>query len=387
MAEDEGEERSQEPTEKRKQDAREEGRILTSKEAMVFAAFAVGTGLVMASVSLMPQAVAAWRGYFRLDQASTLQDQMFARIGHAFWEMLLIGLAVATPLAMAAIGIQAALGGINFAPKAVGFKFDKLNPLTGLGRMVSMQAVVELVKSMIKIVLLGSVSLMVLKDYLPKMDRLWAVGPGDAAGVMGEALIQLMFSMTLVLLGIGIMDLIWQWRSMNKQMMMTLQEVKQEMKEQNGSPEVKGRLRQLQMEASRRAAKQRKALPDVAKATTVITNPTHFAVAIRYAPGETRAPVILAMGKGPMAQEIRDRARKHGVTMLRIPVLARALYFTGDIGAEIQEGLFAAVAAVLAHVYRLDRGEAGDIPDVDLPAELRFTEQGRPETPPSDAAG
>jgi flagellar biosynthetic protein FlhB len=165
-------------------------------------------------------------------------------------------------------------------------------------------------------------------------------------------------------------------------MMMTFQEVKQESKEQNGSPEVKGRLRQLQMEASRRAARQRKALPDVANATAVITNPTHFAVAIRYVQGDTRAPVILAMGKGPMAQEIRDRARKHGVTMLQSPLLARALYFTGDIGMEIQEGLYSAVAAILAHVYRLDRGEAGDLPDIDLPPELRFGENGRAEAPP-----
>lgn len=385
MAEEEGEERSHQPTEKRKQDAREEGQILTSKEAMVFAGFAVGTGLVMASGGLMPQAVAAWRDYFRLDRAEVLQDQIVVRGTQAFWEILIIGVAVALPLLIATLGIQWVTGGISLAPKALGFKADKLDPLAGLGRMVSVNALVELIKSVAKVVLLGGVALAVMRGDLPQMDRLWAVSAAEAAAILGTALVRLMLALTLVLLVIGGADLLWQWLSLNKKMMMTFQEVKQESKEQNGSPEVKGRLRQLQMEASRRAAKQRNALPDVATATAVVTNPTHFAVAIRYVPGETRAPVIVAMGKGPMAQEIRDRARKHRVPLLSIPPLARALYFTGDIGTEIQEGLYAAIAAVLAHVYRLDRGEAGDIPDIDLPAELRFTEHGRPEGPAADA--
>lgn len=383
MAEDDGEERSQEPTDKRKQDAQEEGRVLSSKEAMVFAGFATATGLVMAAAALMPHAMSLWRGYLQLDRATVLQDQILTRSLSAFWEILIVAVVAGLPLAFAALGIQWATGGLHFAPKALGFKPDKLDPLKGLGRMVSLNALVELVKSVVKVVLLGAIAVTVLRGDLPQMDRLWAVSPVEAAGVLGAALIRLMLALTLGLLVIGAADLLWQWLTLRKQMMMTFQEVKQEMKEQNGSPEVKGRLRQLQMEASRRAARQRKALPDVAKATAVITNPTHFAVAIRYVQGDTRAPVILAMGKGPMAQEIRDRARKHGVTTLRSPVLARALYFTGDIGTEIQEGLYSAVAAILAHVYRLDRGEAGDPPDIDLPPELRFSENGRAEMPPA----
>ena len=122
-----------------------------------------------------------------------------------------------------------------------------------------------------------------------------------------------------------------------------------------------------------------KALPDVANATAVITNPTHFAVAIRYVQGDTRAPVILAMGKGPMAQQVMERGRKVGLAPLQVPLLARALYFTGEIGAEINEQLFAAVAAVLAHVYRLERGEGSNLPEVEVPPELRFNEFGRME--------
>ena len=200
-----------------------------------------------------------------------------------------------------------------------------------------------------------------------------------AAAVMAESVLRLMWGLTLGLAGIAALDLVWQVLRLRKQLMMTLQQVKEEMKEQNGSPEVKGRIRQLQMEVGRRAARQRKALDDVPRATAIVTNPTHFAVALRYVPGETRAPVILAMGKGLMAQEVIARGRAAGLAPVQIPVLARALYFTGDIGAEIDEQLYAAVAAVLAHVWRLDQGEGSVLPDVDLPPGLRFAEDGRRE--------
>lgn len=380
MAEqDDGAERSQEPTQKRKDDAREEGRVLTSKEAMVFAGFAMATGLLAAAPAVMPWLVARFAAMFRLPAAPDLADRVAAASDGALWLVLGVSVVVALPLALAAIAIQAAIGGVHFAPKALGFKADKINPLAGLQRMVSAQALAELVKAVAKVTVLGVVAAILLKGMLPAMDRLWAMGAAQSAAVIGDALYRLMLGLTLVLLVVGAADLVWQWRSLNKGMMMTFEEVKQEAKEQNGSPEVKGRIRQLQMEASRRSGRERKALADVPTATAVITNPTHFAVAIRYAPGDTRAPVIVAMGRGPMAAEIRDRAARAGIAQLRIPLLARALYFTGDIGAEIAEGLYAAVAAVLAHVYRLDRGEAGPPPDIDLPPELRFTEQGRPE--------
>jgi flagellar biosynthetic protein FlhB len=200
-----------------------------------------------------------------------------------------------------------------------------------------------------------------------------------AAVVMGEATLRLMIGLALGLAAIAVLDVALQIFKMRKQLMMTLQEVKEESKEQNGSPEVKGRLRQMQMQASRDGAKRRRALDDVPRATAIVTNPTHFAVAIRYVPGETRAPVILAMGKGPMALEIMARGRKVGLAPVQIPLLARALYFTGEIEAEINEQLYAAVAAVLAHVYRLDRGEGSAPPDVNLPPELRFSEFGQNE--------
>ncbi len=378
-AENDGAEKSQEPTQKRKDDAREDGTVLTSKEALIFAGFAVGTGLMALAPAAMPQMVPEWGAYFRLGAVRDLDGLVSARIGGAFWQVLGVAVLVAVPMVMATIAAQVVLGGLHWSPKAMGFKGNRISPLAGLKRMFSGTALVELGKAIAKVVVLGAISWGMVQGALPGLDRLWQQTPGAAAAVMGGAALRLMAGLALGLAAIAVLDVAWQVIKLRKQLMMTLQEVKDENKEQNGSPEVKGKLRQLQMQASRDGAKRRRALDDVPRATAIVTNPTHFAVAIRYVPGETRAPVILALGKGPMALEIMERGRKVGLAPVQIPLLARALYFTGEIGAEINEQLYAAVAAVLAHVYRLDRGEGSVLPDIDLPPELRFSEFGQRE--------
>jgi flagellar biosynthetic protein FlhB len=187
---------------------------------------------------------------------------------------------------------------------------------------------------------------------------------------------RLFAALTLVLGVIGAADLLWQSHTMQKSLWMTFDEVKRENREDNGSPEVKGRLRRMQMEASRRGARERAALVDVPTASAVITNPTHFAVAIRYVPGQDNAPEIIATGRDRMAAQIIARARKAGVPILGMPPLARALYFTGEIGGVIHAGLYGAVAVVLAHVWRVERGLREDLPEIDLPDDLKFDAQG-----------
>ncbi len=377
MAEDDGAEKSQEPTQKRKDDARDDGTVLTSKEAMIFAGFAVGTGLMAMAPAVLPGMVPEWGGYFRLGAVADLDSQISGRIGQAFWQVLLIAVLVAVPMMAATIAAQVVMGGMHWSPKAMGFKANRIDPLAGIKRMFSGTALMELGKAIAKVVVLGAISWGMVEGMLPALDRLWQQTPGAAAVVMGMAALRLMIGLALGLAAIAVLDVALQVFKLRKQLMMTLQQVKEESKEQNGSPEVKGRLRQMQMQASRDGAKRRRALDDVPRATAIVTNPTHFAVAIRYVPGETKAPVILAMGKGPLALEIMARGRKVGLAPVQIPLLARALYFTGEIGAEINEQLYAAVAALLAHVYRLDRGEGSAPPDVDLPPELRFSEFGQ----------
>lgn len=380
MAEaDDGAERSHEPTQKRKDDAREEGQVLTSKEALVFAGFAVATGLLTMAPAVLPGLVPVWSDYLRIGRGEDLGDLVTQRIGAAFWHILGASVVVALPLMLAIVGLQAVLGGLHWSPKAMAFNPARINPGAGLARMVSSTALMELAKAIGKVLVLCGISWLVVSGMLPLLGRMDQLEAGAALGVLGGAVVKLVSALTLGLAAIGAADLAWQIVAMRKKLMMTFEEIKKESKEQNGSPEVKGRLRQLQMEASRKGASQRRALEDVPRATAIVTNPTHFAVAIRYVPGETRAPVILAMGKGPMAIEVITRARKVGLEPLQIPLLARALYFTGDIGAEINEQLFAAVAAVLAHVYRLERGEGSHLPEIEVPEDLRFDEFGKAE--------
>ena len=158
---------------------------------------------------------------------------------------------------------------------------------------------------------------------------------------------------------------------------MSPQELKDEHKQSEGSPEIKSRIRRLQMEASRRASEQGAAVEQAGEATAIITNPTHFAVALKYVPGEMKAPVILAMGRGKIAERIIAKGEESEVTIFRSPLLARALYFTSEIGQEINDGVYTAVAAVLAYVFRLDRGETPPEPMFEIPSELQFDEFGK----------
>ena len=160
---------------------------------------------------------------------------------------------------------------------------------------------------------------------------------------------------------------------------MTKQEVKDEHKQTDGSPEVKAKIRRMQMEKSRESSKQREALENVSNATAVITNPTHFAVALKYNPGEIGAPTIIAMGQGAIARQIMERAYEHKITIFRSPLLARALYFTGEIGNEISDKLYNAVAIALAYIYRIEQGQTAEEPDITIPDELTFDEFGNIE--------
>lgn len=379
MAENEdGQEKSFEPTERKKEQAREEGKVVTSKEMFVFISLAMGTLMIAALQGTLGGVSGHWAGYLRVPEGADLDSLIMANISQAWNDVLFAGLIVSVPVAIAIILLQLAMGGINFAPKAAGFKAEKINPLAGIKRMFSKQALVDLVKSVLKVVFLAAVAVVVLQGMLPDIDRMWAADAGSATAAIIRDAALLMAALTVVLAMIGALDLAWQMYSLRESLMMTFKEVKDENKEANGSPEIKSKLRQMQYESSRRAAKERAALTDVPQATAIVTNPTHFAVAMRYVPGEMEAPVVLASGKGHMAREIIRIGASAGINNVRIPLLARALYFTTDIGMQIDERLYTAVAALLGYVYQLDRGFAVDVPDIDLPAELHLNEFGKP---------
>ena len=193
---------------------------------------------------------------------------------------------------------------------------------------------------------------------------------------MGQSFPKLLFVLLIGLAIIAAIDYFWQRHIFIQGLRMTKQEIKDEFKQTEGSPEVKAKIRRKQMEASANTAKQAAALDDVKNATAVITNPTHFAVALKYEVGTKGAPTILALGKGPMAKNIIERAENAKITLFRSPLLARALFFTGEIGQEINDKLYTAVAVALAYIYKIDRGEFASEPEIKVPVDMQFNEQG-----------
>ena len=285
---------------------------------------------------------------------------------------------MALPLMIVSILTQAAVAGsLNFAPKALAFKGNRINPLKGLKRMVSVKALVELGKASLKVVSLFAVAIGILYVQAPKILQLPFRSLGEAVASASSMFPAVLGGLLVMLAVVALLDFMWQRHTHIKQLKMSKQEQKDEHKQTDGSPEVKAKIRRMQMESSANAARQQAALDDVPNATAIITNPTHFAVALQYDVGSSDAPKILAMGRGKMAEMIIERGNESKITIFQSPLLARALFFSGDIGAEIPEMLYQAVAVVLAYIYRVDRGENLERPDVELPKDMRFDEFGR----------
>ena len=381
MAEEnqDGQEKTEEPTQQRLQKAAEEGQMLTSKEMMVFTTLAAGLLLFMALSPFFDIGLGAWSQLFVIDSAKNLETLGLAKVRYGFWLVILATVIFGIPLMIVTVLTQAAVGGLNFSNKAYNFKSNKINPISGLKRIFSMKGLVELGKAVLKVVLLFSIGALVILQQLPSITHLSLSSLGQGIGRVTELFPYLVGALLIALLIIGAIDYAWQRHSHKQKLMMTLKEVKDESKQTHGSPEVRAKIRRMQMQKSQESARQRDALDNVSSATAVITNPTHFAVALKYAAGQAGAPEVVAMGRGPLAQQIIDRAKDARVTTLRIPMLARALYFTSEIGGEIAEGLYNAVAVILAYVFRIDSGESLDMPELTLPPELRFDENGNLE--------
>ena len=380
MAENEdGQEKTEEPTQKRLEKAAEDGQLLTSKEVMVFTTLAMGLLLYIGLSPFADVALNAWGRLFIIDSVENLDTLGMAKVRSGFGLIILATLIFGIPLVIITIMTQAAVGGLNFSNKAYSFKPNKIDPIAGLKRIFSVKGLVELAKAVLKVVLLFSVGALIIYMQLADIMQLSASSLGQGMSRVSEVFPLLVGALLIALLIIAAIDYAWQRHTFTQQLRMTLKEVKDESKQTNGSPEVKQKIRRMQMEKSHESARQRDALDNVADATTVITNPTHFAVALKYTAGQAGAPEVLAMGRGPLAQQIIERANAARVTTLQIPMLARALYYTSEIGGEIAEGLYNAVAVVLAYVFRVDNGETPDMPELTLPPELRFDENGNLE--------
>ncbi|MEL7300705.1 MAG: EscU/YscU/HrcU family type III secretion system export apparatus switch protein [Pseudomonadota bacterium] len=376
-----GQEKTEEPTEKRRADARKDGQVVTSTEVFVLVTLATATLIYLVGRAQLPGLAGLWAQGFVISPGTALDGLLIARTGYLLaWTAA--AAAIGLPLIAVILAAQAGVGGLNFATKAIGFKPEKIDPLKGFQRMFSMRALVELSKATLKVLLLLGAGLIAVWPLYPAFETAASQSTGDAIALLGTAMLRLLGGVLVGLLLIAAIDLVWQIHQNTQQLRMSRQEIKDEVKEAEGAPEQKAEQRRRQRDASRRAA-ERKALDDVPSANAIITNPTHFAVALRYDPASGKAPIIVAMGKGDLARELIRRGRLATVKTLRVPPLSRALFFHGTLGKEIPEALYAAVAVVLAHVWRLDRGMAGPLPAVSLPEELLFDEFGRPASRPS----
>ena len=379
MAEEsqDGQEKTEEPSQRKLEKAREDGKVVTSKEMFVFTGLAAGLITALSIVAFGRQPLTNWGGLFTLDAKTHIDSLILAHMDYAQWFLIKGTIIFGLPIMIVTILTQFGVGGLIFAPKAVAFKGSRINPLSGLKRMFSLKALVELGKSILKVAFLFGIGFVVIVYFMPGIIWFPNGTMANALNMMSSLIPTLIGGLLIGLFIIAVLDFAWQRYDFMKQMRMSRQDQKEEFKQTEGSPEVKAKIRRMQMEASANASKQREALSQVGEATAVITNPTHFAVALKYEVGSAGAPTVLAMGRGVMAEQIIERANSADVTVFQSPLLARALFFTSEIGGEISEALYNAVAVVLAYIYRVDQGDVAERPSVDVPSDLRFSENGQ----------
>ncbi len=375
MAEESGQEKTEEPSAKRLNDAREKGQVPRSKEfttVIVLIASAVtlmfiGEGLIQSIGKVMKKSFSFTRK--EIFDPAALAD-------HFWFSIETISLDLGTFLAitvLAALIAPTSIGGWNFSAKAFGVKLEKLDPLKGLKRILGPQGLIELIKALGKFILVGVISTFIIWGL---RDQLLTLGMQEvevAMAALGNIVIWGFLAVSSSLILIALIDVPFQHWNHIRQLKMTKQELKDEGKETDGNPEMKGRIRRMQIELS-----QQRMMQDIPEADVIITNPTHYAIAIRYDQAGSGAPLVVAKGADLIAQQIRTVGDANEVPVLSAPPLTRAIYFSTEIGEEIPSGLYIAVAQVLAFVFQLRRynKQGGNKPnlnteDLPIPDELK----------------
>ncbi|NGY06904.1 flagellar biosynthesis protein FlhB [Solimonas terrae] len=361
-------------TPKRLREAREKGELPRSRELSTAIVVGAGVLTLMASGAGIATRAAAWLQHALQPDPALLAEpmRMLAWAGELVFGAFALVLPLLVVGMLAAIVGPLALGGWNFSIKALRFDVARINPLSGIGRMFSMQSLVELLKGVGKAALLGALGAGFLWKHHDDFLALARMDPGAALGDGVGLTLSLLSWLTGGLIVIAAIDAPYQWFSHARKLRMTRQEVRDEYKQAEGSPEVKGRIRRLQQERSRR-----RMIAAVPTADVVIVNPTHYAVALQYDAPKMRAPRVVAKGVDEVALAIREAARAARVPLVEAPPLARALYRGAALDQEVPVALYSAVAQVLTYVYQLKayaRGagtgtappsapDVGDVPD------------------------
>ncbi|WP_379945156.1 flagellar biosynthesis protein FlhB [Marinobacter sp. LM1] len=370
---DNSQEKTEEPTPRRLEKAKEEGQTARSKELATMAVLLAGAGgLLIFGTSLGASIESIMRDSFVIERSAIFDTrqmsvQLILAAKEAAWALS----PILVMLLIAAIAGSIGIGGLLFSAKAIAPKFNRMDPIKGLGRMFSMRSLIELVKAIAKVGLVMAVAILILNL---RTEDLLAIAEEPTVPAIEHVLWTLgwsFFFLSCATIAIAAIDVPFQIYDHQKKLRMTKQEVKDEYKDTEGKPEVKGKIRQLQREMA-----QRRMMQDVPKADVVITNPTHYAVALKYDQKTMGAPVVVAKGADEVAFKIMEIARENKVEVLRTPPLTRAVYHNTDIGEEIPDGLYMAIAQVLAYVFQLrqfrkGRGPKPGMPDFPIPPDMR----------------
>lgn len=387
MAEDSDLEKSEPASPRRLEEARQKGNIARSRELSTFAVVMTGVATL---VLMGPQFIGELERIMR--DGLTLDRKLLAdprNMLEAFYRICADALTVFTPF-LAAVTIAAILaplmmGGWLFTLEPISPKFDKLNPLPGIQRMFSVQALAEMVKAVLKSMLIGGVAGWVIWRERGEILALIGESPFSGFAHTGQLIaytMEVVVGSMLLLVAIDVPFQLWNY---HRSLRMTKEEIRQESKESEGDPHIKGRIRAMQREAARKRMMQ-----EVPKADVIVTNPTHYAVAIKYQSGKMTAPQVVAKGSHLLAERIIELAREHKVAILRTPPFARALYFHAELGQEIPAKLYTAAAEVLAYVYQLRHyqtygGNQPTAPDqLPVPSELD-PEADKPPAEPAES--
>ena len=351
MAENEnGQERTEKPTAKRLEQAREDGQVPRSTELNTAAVLLVSAGgLHFLGGSIGASFLGIMRSGMSLGPAQATDPALALSTAAAELQRALLACAPILGLTLvAALVAPMALGGWNLSLEALAPDFTRLDPIEGFGRFFSARGVVELAKAFGKFLVVGLIAFVVLRKQSP---QLLALGTMPLQTAITQAVTLASDALLAVSAGLGLIaavDVPWQLHQYSQKLMMSREEIRQELKESEGAPEVRGRIRRVQREIARR-----RMMHDVPKADVVVVNPTHFAVALRYDEKRMRAPLVVAKGTDLIAARIREIATEHSVPIFEAPPLARALYHSVELGSEIPATLYVAVAQVLTYIYQL----------------------------------
>ncbi len=375
-----GQEKTEEPTDKKIRDAREKGNVARSRElTTTVMMLSSSVGLLMFGPMIVSGLGNVMRNSFAIKRAHVFDTTYMMDTFLDSVSQMLVALApFALLLVISAIAGAIALSGWNFSVKAIAVKPSKLNPMSGMKRIFGPQGLMELGKALAKFFVISTIGVVVLYMTSNPVLGLGLEPVKKAIAHSGELIFWGFMAVSASLIVVAAVDVPFQLWNHKRQLKMTKQEVKNENKDTDGSPELKGRIRRTQMDMA-----MRRMMESVPEADVIITNPSHFSVAIKYDQENMRAPILVAKGADLIAFEIRNVAKEAGVPIMTSPALARAVFFTTEIDDEIPEGLYLAVARVLAYVFHLRQqfstGKPGDheMGDLPIPDEMQFDASGK----------